>query len=162
MKTFSRLIVTIASVALLSFGASAQSYNTAIGGRVGGQTSGLTIRQFTNSNTALEGIVSFGHKSFLVTGLYEKFVSIGNSPGFSWFYGIGGHVGFFGPDSYYYNNGRVYDRNTTVVGLDGILGLDYKIRNAPINIGIDIKPFVDFDNGANFIGDGAINLRFVF
>jgi hypothetical protein len=55
-----------------------------------------------------------------------------------------------------------YDNNSAVVGIDGIIGLDYKFRNAPINIGIDIKPFMDFYSGASLFGDGALNFRFIF
>ena len=161
MKNFKKICITIVSILILSSGVSAQG-NTAIGIRFGGQTSGLTIRQFTNSNTALEGIVSFGHNSFLVTGLYEKFVPISNAPNLKWFYGIGGHVGFFSQNGYYFHNGRTYTENTTVLGVDGILGLDLKLRNAPISIGIDIKPFLDFDSGTSIFGDGALNLRFIF
>jgi hypothetical protein len=157
------LIIFLFSI--ISFATNAQKYKTAIGFRVGGQTNGLTIRHFTDSKTALEGILSVGHNATLVTGLYEKFVPIRGAAGLNWFYGIGGHVGFFRENGYYFHNKKrvvYYDNNSTVVGIDGIIGLDYKFRNAPVNIGIDLKPFMDFYGGATLFGDGALNVRFIF
>lgn len=165
MKKLHEHILIIALLSIISLETTAQRYKTAIGFRFGGQTNGLTIRHFTDSKTALEGILSVGYNAFLVTGLYEKFVPISGASGLNWFYGIGGHVGFFRENGYYfYNKKRViyYDNNSTIVGIDGIIGLDYKFKNAPINIGIDVKPFMDFYGGANLFGDGALNVRFIF
>ena len=148
------------------------NYNTAIGARLGGLTNGITVKHFTAPSTALEGILGFGHSSFLITGLYEKHRDIASAPGLMWLYGIGGHVGFFRYGGYYYrvayNDGRrVYyvanpGPSATVAGLDFILGLDYKYRNAPFNLGLDIKPFVDFYGGAYGYFDGALSVRFAF
>lgn len=52
--------------------------------------------------------------------------------------------------------------NTTLVGVDVILGLDYKFNNAPFNIGLDVKPFVDFYDGTTVLLDAALSLRFAF
>src|SRR5215216_182221 len=79
-----------------------QDYKTAIGVRLGGLTSGLTVKHFTNPSTALEGILSFGYRSFVITGLYEKHKDITSAPGLMWLYGIGAHVGFFRYGGYYY------------------------------------------------------------
>jgi hypothetical protein len=165
MKNTHKHTLIILLLTISSFTTTAQKYKTAIGFRIGGQTNGLTVRHFTNSKTALEGILSVGHNATLITGLYEKFVPISSASGLNWFYGIGGHIGFFREKGYYlYNKKRAvyYDDNSTVVGIDGIIGLDYKFRNAPINIGIDIKPFMDFYGGASLFGDGALNVRFIF
>lgn len=149
-----------------------QDYNTAIGVRLGGLTSGLTVKHFTNPNTALEGILGFGYRSFVITGLYEKHADITSAPGLKWLYGIGGHVGFFRYGGYYYrvrydHNGYIYyvdypGSSAAVGGLDVILGLDYKFNNAPFNVGLDIKPFVDFFNGPYGYFDGALSIRFAF
>jgi len=148
-----------------------QDYRTAIGFRAGGLTSGLTIRHFIEPTIALEGIASFGYHSFILTGLYEKHLAITDAEGLKWFYGGGAHLGFFSYGGYYYlvdKHGRyVYyvDRpgeSNTVGGLDFILGLDYKFNKAPFNIGLDIKPFVDFFGGVNGYFDGAISFRFAF
>jgi len=141
---------------------SAQSYKTGLGLRFGGLTSGITLKHFTNSNTALEGILSVGRKNVLITGLYEKHVAADKNSALKFLYGVGAHVGFFQDgSSYYYNDGRKYT-SSTVLGIDGILGLDYKFNKAPINISMDIKPFIDFFGGNYVYMDGGISLRYTF
>lgn len=140
----------------------AQSYKTGLGLRFGGLTSGLTLKHFTNQTTALEGIVSLGRQSILVTGLYEKHAPLGGAGSAKLFYGFGGHLGFFQDGGrYYYNDNRIYT-SSTVVGIDGILGLDFKLNKAPINISMDVKPFVDFFGGNYFYFDGGISVRYTF
>lgn len=150
-----------------------QNYNTGIGVRLGGLTSGLTVKHFVNPNGgAVEGILGFGYRSFIITGLYEKHNDISTAPGLKWLYGLGAHVGFFRYGGYYYRvkydkHGYVYyadypDGTATVAGIDFILGLDYKFNNAPFNIGLDIKPFFDFFNGPYGYFDGALSVRFAF
>jgi hypothetical protein len=149
-----------------------QDYNTGIGVRLGGLTSGITVKHFTNPSTALEGILSFGYRSFVITGLYEKHLDINTAPGLKWLYGIGGHIGFFRYGGYYYwvgydHKGHPYytqypGETSAVAGIDFILGLDYKFNNAPFNIGLDVKPFFDFFNGPSGYFDGALSVRFVF
>jgi len=170
MKKYSLHILTILFLSFASV-TQAQDYHTALGVRLGGLTSGLTIRHFTNPGTALEGIVGVGHRAFILTGLYEKQRAFENAEGLSWFYGIGGHAGFFRYGGYYYyyhdhgNHGYYVveeGATETVAGVDFILGLDYKIPNAPIDLGLDLKPFVDFWDGAEGYWDGALSIRFTF
>lgn len=147
---------------ILSGTLSAQPYKTALGLRFGGLTSGVTIKHFTKSNTALEGILSIGQKSFLITGLYEIHTATSNNSPLNFLYGVGAHVGFFQDGgSYYYNDKRPYTA-TTVLGIDGILGLDYKFNKAPVNITMDLKPFIDFFGGNYVYLDGGISLRYTF
>jgi hypothetical protein len=143
---------------------------TGIGFRFGGMTSGITFRAALKNDAAFEGIVSFGHKSFLITGLYEKMKPIESTEGLKWFYGIGGHIGFFkrggtywvyknkGQHVYYYEDGG----SKAVPGIDFIIGMDYTFKNAPFNLSLDIKPFMDFIEGTEIYFDGALSFRFVF
>jgi len=158
-----------------------QEYKTGIGVRLGGLTSGITVKHFVNPTSAIEGILGFGYRSFVITGLYEKHNYISTAPGLKWLYGLGAHIGFFRYGGYYYrvkynygpgNHGYVYyveypGNTATVGGIDFILGMDYKFRNAPFNIGLDIKPFFDFYSGPYGSGpygyfDGALSIRFAF
>lgn len=143
---------------------------TGLGFRFGGMTSGITFRAGLKNDAAFEGIVSFGHKSFLITGLYEKMKPIESTEGLKWFYGIGGHLGFFqrggtywvyknkGHHVYYFEDGG----SKTVPGIDFIIGMDYTFKNAPFNISLDVKPFMDFIYGTELYFDGALSVRFVF
>jgi hypothetical protein len=141
---------------------SAQSYNTAFGLRFGGLSNGLTVKSFIHPSDALEGILSVGHQSFIITGLYERHTGVDASTDFKLFYGGGAHIGFFQDGgSYYYNSKRIYTA-TTVAGIDGILGFDYKFNKAPINFSMDIKPFIDFFNGNFIYFDGGFSIRYTF
>jgi hypothetical protein len=177
MKTSNKLRIAILLVVhfvstsfLFSPTAHGQDYSNGIGLRLGGFTSGITYQHIGASSGGFEGILSFGYRTFLLTGLYEKHESITGSPGLSWFYGGGGHLGFFQDNGYLYwvrRDGRVLyaeqvGETATVFGIDGILGLDYKFNGAPINIGLDIKPFIDFFNGSYVYFDGALNVRYTF
>jgi hypothetical protein len=169
MKRSILTIIAITFIVSYSFG---QDYRTGIGVRLGGYTSGITVRHFVNSNSAIEGILGFSHSATVITGLYERHNLINNAPGLTWFYGGGGHLGFFRYDEGYYftpHHGHFYyyyadypGESNVVGGIDFILGLDYKFNGAPINIGLDIKPFIDFFDGVQGYFDGAFSFRFVF
>lgn len=167
-KTF--LILPSLLLMLLALSAKAEDYGTGIGLRFGGLSGGLSVKGFTDTRNALEGIASFGRHSFILTGLYEVHFPVNEANGLSIYAGGGGHMGFFGHRGTYLiykNRGEkwyVYDEGRTVVvpGLDLIAGLEYKIQNAPLVVGVDLKPFVDFYDGLNGYYDGALNLRFVF
>ena len=140
----------------------AQSYQTGIGLRLGGLTTGLTIKHFINPVAALEGIVSMGLQSYVVTGLYEVHTPVDNTRLFNLYGGVGAHIGFFQDGgSYYYHNHLIYT-TSAVVGADGVLGLEYKFKSLPVNISMDIKPFIDFYNGGIVYFDGGLSLRYTF
>jgi hypothetical protein len=152
---------------------SAQDYRTAIGLRLGALQSGITVKGFVNSNSALEGILGFAPHTFVLTGLYEYHMPIQSAPSLKWYVGGGAHVAFFRYGGrytvwYYDHHGRgVYvdepGATATAFGLDFILGLDYKFPNAPFNMGLDLKPFVDFaPDGPWVYFDGAFSFRFAF
>ncbi len=151
----------VLSVAL---SARAQSgYSTGIGLR-GGAASGLTIKHFIKSDAAIEGIIStsFKYRGTVITVLYEKHAQAFNTSGLQWYYGLGGHIGFY--DGHYYydrKHDRYYDDNVMGVGVDGVLGLEYYIRDIPFTIGADVKPYINIPRGGGF-WDTALHVRYVF
>ena len=155
---------------LASIKSIAQPYKTGIGLRLGGISSGISVKHFINSNTALEGILGFGRHSFSITGLYEKNASFPNAEGLSWFYGGGAHIGFFNNDyryDYFYykshkNKVYVFTNGSSNISLGGdfIIGLDYKFINAPVNLSLDVKPFVDILPDVYGYWEGALSIRF--
>jgi hypothetical protein len=111
-------------------------------------SNGITGKYFINDRDAIEGIVSFGTR-FGIGGLVERHQLIGSIPFFTWFYGVGGYVGF--------------ENNNTYLGPTGIIGLDYKFQNAPINLSLDWKPELDILPAINFVPDAfAVSARFAF
>ena len=108
----------------------------------------ITGKYFINDRDAIEGIVSFGSR-FGIGGLIERHQIIGAISNFTWFYGAGGYVGF--------------QNNNTYLGPTGIIGLDYKFQNAPINLSLDWKPELDIIPAINFVPDAfAVSARFAF
>lgn len=139
-------------------GAKAQDYNTGIGLR-GGWGTGLTVKHFLNSKAAVEGLFDSRWHGFSVTGLYEIHNQAFDIDRLNWYYGVGGHIGFW--------DGKWDDRfdagNNTVIGIDGILGLEYNFKEIPFNIGIDWKPALNLVGSSGFWGDGgAISIRYIF
>jgi hypothetical protein len=165
IKTIAILLLCIISTPSLS-----QENKNGIGIRFGGLNSGITFRHFTNSSTAIEGILNPGHRGFIITGLYQKHLAIENAPGLNWFIGGGAHIGLFRNGGSYY----VYKRKGNVVfieeegganavgGLDFIIGLNYKIKGAPFDISIDAKPFIDLFRYSSGYFDGGLSFRFEF
>jgi hypothetical protein len=148
---------------LLAFGlgaiSNAQDYHTGVGLRAGYEN-GLTIKHFIGQKSALEGIISSRWQGFGITGLYEIQNRAFNTPGWNWFFGFGAHVGFWnGNHAYWGEPGTSY----TVVGADGILGLEYCFREVPINLSLDWKPAFNFYGYSGYWGDGgALSIRYIF
>lgn len=157
-----KIIVVLVFFSFLS-GASAQenTYNTAIGLRLGIDP-GLSIKTFIAPTKALEGLVDLYTHGILLTGLYEIHKQAFNVERLSWFYGLGGHIGSF-RGGYYTNWDNVYYAdNFITLGIDGILGLEYHMKEIPFTVGVDIKPFVDIVNPGIGYLDGALTLRYAF
>ncbi len=133
--------------------ASAQSgYQTALGVKVwdGG---GISLKHFTGGNNALEGIGYFWRQGFRITGLYEIHGPINGANGLQWYIGPGAHIGFYN-DRY---------GNNSYIGIDGVLGLDYKFNGAPINISLDWQPSFEFGTNRGFVGNwGGLGIRYTF
>lgn len=132
---------------------SAQDYKVAMGIRFSSASptlnNSVSVKYFMNESTALEGLISFGNSRFGLGGLYEKHQLIGATPAFTWFYGGGAYIG-------------IEDHNT-FVGPTGIVGLDYKFQNAPLNLSLDWKPELDIIPNINFVPDAfALTARFTF
>jgi hypothetical protein len=150
-------IITISLFCI--FQSKAQDYNTGIGLR-GGFASGLTIKHFLSQKKAIEGIFDSRWHGFSVTGLYEIHAQAFDTKRLNWYYGVGGHVGFW--DGKYYRDYH-NDNSYTVIGIDGILGLEYNFEEIPFNLSIDWKPAFNINESSGFNGDGgAISLRYIF
>ena len=136
---------------------SAQNYKTGIGARVG-FFNGLTVKHFLSPNNAVEGILNFRWDGVIITGLYEWQNPLPNAPGFDYYLGLGGHIGFFDDYEWYDDD---YDDRSTVAGIDLIIGLEYTFPQAPFTIGLDYKPAFNFIGDNHIWADGfALNLRF--
>ncbi len=156
----------MAAVAILSLDTQAQNlgYKTAIGWRFGG-TQGLSIKAALKNQAAFEGIIALWPYSMGVTGLYEVHKSTGTSH-LNWYYGGGAHINWTTYRNYYYRAERKYfvREPRTTFGLDGIVGLEYKIPQTPIALSLDLKPTFNFHNDGTAYAylDPGLGLKFGF
>jgi len=136
----------------------AQEYQQAIGLR-GGLFSGITYKNFIANQTAIEGILHTRWQGWELVGLLEHHRDISDVNGLYWFYGYGAHIGFYDTKYTHWNT----DGTATVIGVDGILGIEYDIPRTPIALGLDWKPYINLLGYSGFFGDGgALSLRFTF
>lgn len=146
--------IVAALLVILSFQASAQNktansidYKTAVGLKLwdGG---GITLKTFFKEDRALEFIGFFNRYGTRITGLYEFHGDLNTEGNLKWYMGVGGHVG-------------LYKLNTTIVGIDGVIGIDYKFNNMPLNLALDWQPSFEFYKGYGFSGNwGGLAVRY--
>lgn len=153
MKKF-RILLTIIAVMAVA-GANAQSmgssYRTAVGVKF--YPGAISLKHFVNDKAALEGLASFWNGGVRITGLYELHYPLLQVDGLQWYVGPGAHIGFYDDKDY---NGSVF------IGIDGVLGVDYKIPGAPLNVSLDWNPSFEFGDGAEFQSWGGLGIRFTF
>lgn len=154
-----KVFIAISILMIISFSANAQNniesqdYSTAVGVKF--YPGAITVKHFLDEKSAVEGLLYFSNYSTRITGLYELHFDIANAPGLKWYVGPGVHIGFY---NHKYGTG-------TSVGIDGVLGLDYKIKGAPLNLSLDWQPAFEFGNryGNGFSGSwGGLAIRYVF
>lgn len=130
-----------------------QDYKTAFGVKF--YPGAVTIKHFLNDKTGIEGLSYFWTRGARVTGLYEFHWNIPNATGLKWYAGPGAHVGF---------NKAKFGGGSTL-GVDGVIGMDYKFKGAPINLSLDWQPSFEFGNtyGYNLVVNwGGLAIRYVF
>lgn len=149
------LITASANVQAQSMGS---SYRTALGVKF--YPGGITIKHFIQTNRALEGIGYFWGHGFRFTGLYEIHGDINGAPGLKWYVGPGAHIGVYNDG--WYRDGHYYKDGDLSLGVDGVLGLDYKIDGAPINLSLDIQPTFELLNHAYLTAWGGLGIRYTF
>jgi hypothetical protein len=139
-------------------------YTTALGLKLWGDGAGVTIKHFIAPNQAMEGIGYVWNGGARISGLYEFHFDFADAPGLKWYVGPGAHVGFYNNHYYdrYYPNDP-YPATQAFVGIDGVIGMDYKFTGVPINLSIDWQPAFEFGDNRGFVGTwGGIGVRYTF
>ncbi|MDN3656950.1 hypothetical protein QWZ08_14980 [Ferruginibacter paludis] len=139
-------------LSLFSLAASAQDYNNAVGIRLGPNSAnispGFTIKHFLNETNAVEGIVGVSNGIGLCA-LYEWHHPIESAEHLNWFVGAGGYAAF--------------RYSTSFIGAAGIVGLDYKFEQIPLNVSVDWKPELNLITNVGFEASGVgVSARFTF
>ncbi len=157
MKT--RIIIIAVISLFLSSNLKSQDYINAVGVRIGlGQ--GITFKHFVSTTDAIEGLLDFRWGGFNITGLYERHMTAFDVDELYFYYGAGAHIGFWdGYSNPWFDNRDHY----TVIGIDGLVGLEYVFTEIPFNLGIDWKPAINLIGNTGLWGDNiALSFRFMF
>lgn len=175
MKTFKYFIALFIGITFatqitaqeMRIPAASSSYHTAIGLRAG-VTSGVTFKQFLGGPTAVEVIAGIWPYGFSGTVLFEKHANAG-AEGLAWYYGAGGHAVIQSGRIYYPHRSPRYDYYYSTgsalgLGVDGIIGLEYKIKPIPFAVSLDLKPFAEVNTaGYVFLGlDPGLGIKLAF
>lgn len=156
-----KIVVALFAIIAVSSAVSAQDYRSALGVRLSSSAAmvnnSISFKQFISDKTAIEAYFSFGDP--LALGAMLEFHKPLAPSGLRYYYGVGGYLGF------------VKTTNTTTqktttdpnIGAQGVIGLDYKFTNVPLNLSLDWKPELNIVNDINF-EPAAIGLtaRFTF
>lgn len=126
----------------------AQGYKTALGVRLSSSNAmvnnSISFKQFISEKAAIEALFSFGDP--LALGALLELHKPLAPAGLSWYYGGGGYLAF--AKKYDANKQReVTDPN---FGAQGVVGLDYKFANIPLNLSLDWKPELNIVSDINF------------
>ena len=147
----SRLLIVLVIITTLcaSTDTVAQDYRLGIGVRLSNSiptlNNSVTGKYFVTERSAVEGMISFGSR-FVMGALLEIHNPV-DIKGITWFYGAGAYFGFENKNAY--------------LGPTGIIGLDYKFEDVPINLSLDWKPELDIVPDINFVPDAfALSVRF--
>lgn len=139
----------------------AQNFKSAVGARLGYPLS-ASYKTFISDKAAVEvfaGTRGFsGYRWISLSGAYQihKPLSAANMEGLNFYYGAGASV-------YFWSFDFDISESTTTVGLQGYLGLDYSLKNTPINFTVDwIPTFFIGGFGAGFgAGYGSLGIRYI-
>lgn len=155
------LSASLVAAAILFAQTSFAQYKTALGVRLSSSqamvNNSISLKHFLSESTAVEALFSFGDP--LALGAMLEMHKPLATEGLNWFYGGGGYLGF----------AKVYDPNRKVndtevnFGAMGVLGLDYKFMNLPLNLSLDWKPELNIVNDITFEPSAiGLSVRFVF
>lgn len=160
------LVICVICIFALQQNSVAQDYKTGFGVRAGGYQNAISIKHFFRPSVAVEGLIGNGYfrRGVSLTILIEKSVTAFDREEFQFFYGAGAHIGSYRGDyfyrDYYKKKYRYYNDGFVALGLDGIIGLEWKIPEIPLSLGVDIKPTIELAQPGLSIIDPGFTIRF--
>ncbi len=157
-----KIRITTGALLLFIHLINAQDYTHALGVR-GGLFNGFTYKQFLSRNDAIELLATSRWRGMNFTALYEKHEDIKNINSdlgnLRWYVGAGGHIGFYHGKYAWWGYYQPY----TLIGVDGIIGLEFTLKEVPLNFSLDWKPTMHIIGLFGFWFDGgAFSVRYVF
>ena len=153
--------------------AEAQHYEHSAGVRTG-YTSAVTYKRFFSDEQAIEFMASGKNDGLQIATLYQfnRPMEVSFNDQFFVYYGIGASVGYQkysgtyveiipNPAQPFFYNRRTY----FTMGIDALLGVEYRWLAVPITIGLDIKPqfeFIGMKYTETHFWDMGLSVKYVF
>jgi hypothetical protein len=148
-----RYIITLLFILITSF-SFGQDYKNSAGLRFG-RTKGVNYKRFLNASGAVELFLGFdGHDEGIqlyTTYQWHEQIPTPFTESLYLYYGVGGHIGYVRPttDKTYYENGssivtETQKRTYYAIGVDGIVGLEYRIYTVPMTVSLEVKPYFEY------------------
>jgi hypothetical protein len=125
-------------------------YKSAIGLRF--YPFGVSFKTNLDTRRAALEFIGYFREGFSVLGLYEWHFPINQTRNLRAYFGGGGLVGFKNESS----------GGGAVVGVSGVLGLDYKFLKYPINLSLDWQPSYQIGRVDEMKNYGGLSVRFAF
>jgi hypothetical protein len=142
-------------ISISCFSQEMSGYNTAVGGKISSGVA-FSYKKFVSPGNALEAQAMYYKEGVRFVGLYEFHFPIDGVYNLAWYAGPGVHAGFY-KDRYKVSNKASFD-----LGIDGVIGVEYKIASTPINISLDWQPsFNVIGNAGLQPGFGGLGIRYV-
>lgn len=144
----------------------AQKGDAAIGLRLSPDGIGFTGKYFVDRNIAFEGQLNAGGvmglqgESFNAVGLLEYHIPLPD-PSWHLYFGGGAHVGVWNEydADYYVNERRRLDRDKDfILGIDGVGGVEYMFKRAPVALSADIKPAINLLSDVDFFSHNMLGI----
>lgn len=147
-KLFYAILLTGSILTVGSVNAQNSGYKTALGVRLSSSNAminnSVSVKHFLNDKMAIEGLLSFGDP--LAIGALVELHQPMTASGLTWYYGGGAYIGFL-------KKVNTTTQKTTTdpnFGAQGVIGLDYKFNNIPLNLSLDWKPELNIVTDINF------------
>ncbi len=136
-------IITLVSVFVFGVSAlSAQNYSSSVGLRLG-TSIGASYKTYMSTERAFEGILDLdifedNVMKLNLTGIYQ-FVFDTDITGLNFYAGPGLSAGVY-----------LGDENGVLLAINGMAGVEYKIKNSPVSLSLDWNPKVQIITNAGF------------
>lgn len=166
------LIITILLTVVLIFQVRSQGYRNAVGARLG-LSSGFTYQHQIDGFRGYKGMLSFRDGGVQVTALLESYrpLYVNFTDKLFYYTGMGAHIGYtrYQPQRGFFANpfkvNYRYGRFAPVIGLDAIIGLEWRMNRAPLSFCLDAKPFFELFGQNIFrlaIFDIGLSIKYTF
>jgi len=152
MKTLMKFCFSLFLTGVVIPSVYGQKFDHAAGLR-SGDRHGITYKYFLKEQEAIETFLGHYHSGLQSYVLYEWYnpMKLSFLKNLFWYYGAGGHLGYtrHHTEQYYYVNESEILRSDSKksyfsMGFDGIIGLEYRIYEVPLTVGIESIPIMDF------------------